>query len=327
MKYVTVITSINPVNEVTRAWAKTCEVNQGQLVVVGDRKSPKSYDLPGCKFIPYDDALPDLKIKSYQVTPLGSYARKNLGYLWAFYHKAPVIYETDDDNAPLKNWELRSECYEHTKLSGDGWCNMYRVMGEASWPRGFSLGHIHSQSIYTLSNSSEACPIQQGMIYGDSDVDAIYRLTNGKDLCFSRSLRHSLDGLWCPFNSQSTWWWPSVYPLMYLPVTCPMRVTDIWRSFVAQRCLRAVGKSVLYHSPAEVIQVRNAHNLMADFAEEISLYLHADQIATGLDALELGQNLVANIRTCYEFFVAKKLLQPEEMTTLNAWLEDCKNLC
>lgn len=114
---------------------------------------------------------------------------------------------------------------------------------------------------------------------------------------------------------------------MYLPVTCPMRVTDIWRSFVAQRCLRAMGKSVLYHSPAEVIQIRNAHNLMADFAEEIGLYLHADQIATGLDALELGQNLVANIRTCYEFFVTKKLLQPEEMTTLNAWLEDCENLC
>jgi hypothetical protein len=66
---------------------------------------------------------------------------------------------------------------------------------------------------------------------------------------------------------------------------------------------------------------------MADFAEEIGLYLYADQIATGLDALELGQNLVANIRKCYDFFIAKKLLQPEEMTTLNAWLEDCENLC
>ena len=88
-----------------------------------------------------------------------------------------------------------------------------------------------------------------------------------------------------------------------------------------------MGKSVLYHSPAEVVQVRNAHSLMADFMEEIGLYLHADQIATGLDALERGQNIVSNIRTCYEFFVAKKLLQPEEMTTLNAWLEDCENLC
>ena len=88
-----------------------------------------------------------------------------------------------------------------------------------------------------------------------------------------------------------------------------------------------MGKSVLYHSPAEVVQVRNAHNLMADFTEEIGLYLHADQIATGLDSLELGQNLVSNIRMCYEFFIAKKLLLPEEMTTLNAWLEDCETLC
>lgn len=327
MNYATVITSINPVNEVTRAWSRLCEVTGGQLVVVGDRKSPKDYDLPGCKFIPHHDTLAELKIKSHGVTPYGSYARKNLGYLWAFFHKAPVIYETDDDNAPLPSWELRHECSDHYKLTGQGWCNMYGVMGMPAWPRGFSLAHIHAKPVYTLSDSTDACPIQQGMIRGDSDVDAIYRLTNGAELSFHQFIHYSVDGMWCPFNSQSTWWWPSVYPLMYLPTTCPMRVTDIWRSFVAQRCLRSMGKSVLYHSPAEVVQVRNQHDLMADFKEEIGLYLHADKIAMGLDSLELGPCLMPNIRKCYEFFVAEGLLMPTEMITLNAWLEDCETLC
>lgn len=327
MKYATIITSINPVNEVTRSWEKLCESTGGQLVVVGDRKSPKSYDLPGCKFIPYDDTLAELNIKSYAVTPFGSYARKNLGYLWAFFKKAPVIYETDDDNSPLPMWEPRLEKCDHYRLSGHGWCNMYEVMGMSAWPRGFSLAHIHSKAVYTLSDSTDPCPIQQGMIRGDSDVDAIYRLTNGSDLFFHQFGHYSVDGLWCPFNSQSTWWWPSVYPLLYLPTTCPMRITDIWRSFVAQRCLRAMGKSVLYHSPAEVVQVRNKHDLMADFEEEIGLYLYADKIANGLDSLKLSTCLVSNMRKCYEFFVAEKLLAPEEMVTLNAWLEDCETLC
>lgn len=327
MKYAIVVTSINPVNEVTRAWSQTCESTGGQLVVVGDTKSPRYYDLPGCKFIPHDDLLADLNSKSCSVTPYQSYARKNLGYLWAFFNKVPVIYETDDDNAPLPNWALRIEGCEHSKLSGHGWCNMYATMGMPAWPRGFSLAHINSQPVYTVSSSTDACPIQQGMIRGDSDVDAIYRLTKGDELSFCKSERLALDGLWCPFNSQSTWWWPSVYPLMYLPTTCTMRVTDIWRSFVAQRCLRAVGKSVLYHSPAEVVQVRNAHDLMSDFKEEIGLYLHANKIAMGLDSLELGTCLVSNIRKCYEFFVAEKLLAQEEMITLNAWLEDCEILC
>ena len=44
-------------------------------------------------------------------------------------------------------------------------------------------------------------------------------------------------------------------------------MTDIWRSFVAQRIAWANGWAILFHEPT-VWQDRNEHNLMRDFRDE-----------------------------------------------------------
>ena len=81
-----------------------------------------------------------------------------------------------------------------------------------------------------------ACPIQQGLADGNPDVDAIFRLVLPLPMNFGRKPPIALcRGAWCPFNSQNTSWWPAAYPLLYLPAYCSFRMTDIWRSFVAQR--------------------------------------------------------------------------------------------
>jgi hypothetical protein len=56
-------------------------------------------------------------------------------------------------------------------------------------------------------------------------------------------------GAWSPFNSQNTAWYPKAYPLLYLPSYCSFRMTDIWRSFVAQRIAWENGWAVLFKSP------------------------------------------------------------------------------
>jgi hypothetical protein len=66
-----------------------------------------------------------------------------------------------------------------------------------------------------------------------------------------------------------------------------MRVTDIWRSLVAQRIAWANGWLVLFHEPT-VRQEPNEHNLMADFEAEVPGYCHNRQIAERLDALTLA---------------------------------------
>ena len=55
------------------------------------------------------------------------------------------------------------------------------------------------------------------------------------------------------------------YPLLYLPAYCSFRMTDIWRSFVAQRIAWENGWRLLFHGPT-MEQERNVHDLMKDFA-------------------------------------------------------------
>jgi len=131
-------------------------------------------------------------------------------------------------------------------------------------------------------------------------------------------------GAWCPFNSQSTWWFPIAYPLLYLPSFVSFRMTDIWRSFIAQRCLWALGHGVVFHG-AEVFQDRNPHNLLRDFEQEIPGYLGNDKFRAVLEALDLraGTEQVAdNLHRCYEALTDAALVPATEMRLLECWLTD-----
>ena len=49
-----------------------------------------------------------------------------------------------------------------------------------------------------------------------------------------------------PINSQNTIWSKILFPLMYLPVTCTMRATDIWRGLIALNIISNDNLSVLF---------------------------------------------------------------------------------
>src|SRR5256886_7991772 len=168
-----------------------------------------------------------------------------------------------------------------------------------------------------------ACPIQQGLADGNPDVDAIYRITLSLPQTFRRDISVALGpGSWCPFNSQNTAWWPDAYPLLYLPAHCSFRVTDIWRSFVAQRISWANDWHILFHGP-DVTQERNPHNLLRDFADEIPGYLQNRAICEALAQLELPRgttHIADNLRTCYQALVIGGWLPDAELKLLEDWL-------
>ncbi len=120
-----------------------------------------------------------------------------------------------------------------------GWVNAYRYFTDVNiWPRGLPLDAIQRPlpPFESLHTQDVACPIQQGLADENPDVDAIYRLVLTLPQNFRADRRVALGkGAWCPFNSQNTTWWPEAFPLLYLPSYCSFRMTDIWRSFVAQR--------------------------------------------------------------------------------------------
>ena len=56
----------------------------------------------------------------------------------------------------------------------------------------------------------------------------------------------SLGYSFSPFNSQNTIWFKAIFPLLYLPVTCNMRCTDIWRGLIALNILQNDNKKILF---------------------------------------------------------------------------------
>ncbi|MCH2050459.1 MAG: STELLO glycosyltransferase family protein [Trichodesmium sp. ALOHA_ZT_67] len=327
-KITLVVTTISEPNKVLQKLATGCQTNNWNFIIVGDTKSPKNFTLTGSEY--YDiQAQIASGLKYAQICPTRHYARKNIGYLLAMKYGTQLIVETDDDNLPLNSfWE---ESYPQIKckiIDKSGWVNVYKYFSDhLIWPRGLPLDKINESvpSYENLTISSSYCPIQQGLANDNPDVDAIYRLVLPLPIKFRGDIKLGLGvESWCPFNSQNTVWFPPAYPLMYLPAYCSFRMTDIWRSFVAQRICWENGWRILFFSPT-VYQERNDLNLMHDFEDEVSGYLNNQKIAQSLSDLKLfsgEQQIPDNLRKCYDIFIRLGLVKSEESELLEAWLQD-----
>lgn len=326
-----IITTINPpspsVQELAR---KHRELQLGKIIIVGDQKGPSTYELDSTYLLDIDvqdDIFPTISRK----LPRNNYARKNLGYLFAIREGASYLYETDDDNSPNASWAPRaSDLINHKEVATQpGWVNVYSYFSsEHIWPRGLPLSEVTTPPIALNEAIGHAfSPIQQGLANKSPDVDAIWRLTLDRPFEFEPSITDTVylpKGVWSPFNSQSTWWWPVAYSLMYLPSYCSFRMCDIWRSFVAQRCLWEFGAGISFHPP-EVEQDRNEHDLDKDFEDEVPGYLLNNKIVKSLGSLNLKKgvdNVSDNLKACYRSLVDEAIFPSEELTLLDLWLEE-----
>jgi hypothetical protein len=323
-----VVTSISGPNAVLRELAGQCKARGLKFYVIGDAPSPADFSLEGCEFYSLErQRATGLRIA--ELLPTRHYARKNVGYLLAMRTHAEWLLETDDDNLPWPEfWAARKPEQCVRSLSATGWTNVYAFFSEANiWPRGLPLDAIQERlpEYDALPEMESDCPIQQGLADGNPDVDAIYRLVLPLPIHFLPDRRVALGAwAWSPFNSQNTAWFPKAYPLLYLPSYCSFRMTDIWRSFVAQRIAWENGWSVLYKSP-DVLQERNEHSLMRDFADEVSGYLNNRTIATQLAALKLQagpENIGENLIRCYAEMARLDLIPEKEMPLVKAWVHD-----
>jgi len=346
-----VITTIQPPTDCVLRLVESLVPREAGLVVAGDTKGPDTFDLSAVagfskerlSFLTIEDQLSS-GFPLAEILPTKHYCRKNIAYLHAIRAGATCLYETDDDNAPLDHWKPREQwinSLRFVEINDDAdtprWINVYRLFTEELiWPRGLPLDCIHDalsqsdQPDSSLRSSPDEvgkywAPIQQGLANGAPDVDAAWRLILDREFDFSDGASVMLSpGQWCPFNTQTTWWWPAVFPLLYIPSYCSFRMCDIWKSFVAQRCLWELGTGVVFHA-AEVVQQRNPHNLMRDFTDEVPGYLENRRIAETLERLSLESDITSvpeNLRTCYAALVSEGIFPEKELVLVDAWIQD-----
>jgi hypothetical protein len=324
-----VVTSISPPNPILQALAEGSQRRGARFIVVGDTKSPESFHLDGCDFFSVSRQR-DLDFKFASICHERSYTRKNIGYLIAIQCGANFIVETDDDNYPTEQfWNDRQETVSGDTVNAKGWVNAYSYFADDFiYPRGFPLELARGTNV-SFAPRSNSVPrtslIQQGLADGNPDVDAVYRMLFPLPFDFKKAAplilpRHA----WCPFNSQNTTFFSGAFPLLYLPTFCSFRMTDIWRSFVAQRILWTIDSELSFHQ-ATVVQDRNEHSLLRDFEDEIPGYLNNLKIVDALENINLEsglESISSNMMLCYEKLCSLDLIGAGELNLLETWLSD-----
>lgn len=324
-KFIVLTTIASPNDEMLEWFSRFSEWN---IVIIGDLKTPdESWEDAPVEYLSIarqDELFPALS----ELAPRNHYCRKNIGYLYAISQKADLIWETDDDTFPYADAFSSLKVDVTGRLVGEkDWINVYRYFTEAGiWPRGLPLDKTTEIGTVLDEGLSKRCPIQQFLVDEDPDVDAIWRLLN-PEVCvrfdFEAEPVILNRGSMVPFNSQNTVFFPEAYPLLYLPHYANFRMTDIWRSFVAQVCLWGQDLHLAFHT-ASAVQKRNPHDLLADFEDEVPGYLHNRKIGHLLGEKALKQSVSGvDIQECARMLwlemVEQGFLPEKERPLIEAW--------
>ena len=340
MRKTLVVTTINSPTEALQESVRVATEANCETVVVGDAKTPANFVMADVEFLPIKEQN-RLGFRISESLPTGTYSRKMIGYLRALKRGAELIYETDDDNSLYRNFFDEALMSSPVRTVGEpGFVNHYRFFtSEMIWPRGLPLDEFinnnrsaprEREAVFGSSSlSAEPFGVVQGLADGNPDVDAVFRLTQAQfdysNFHFSKAEPLAVSAAsrsWLPLNSQVTIWPRDSAALLYLPVTCSFRMTDIWRGYVAQRVFHELDISLMLVGPM-AFQDRNDHNLMSDFADEVEGYLGYRRFVQVLESAELSDLSVGEqLKTLYRRLVDARFFQEIELQYLDDWIHD-----
>ncbi len=333
MRTALIITTINDINRNILKFSNYCKIKKWDLIIIGDKKSPKNYKLKYGKFYSLKEQK-KLNFNYSKICPVNSYTRKNIGYLIALKKMNEVLIETDDDNYPTnKFFQKRKKNYFVKEIINKDWVNIYNFFLKKKtniWPRGLPLEKIKSNEIKISKKRKKGnFFLQQGLADNNPDVDAIYRLMNENiKIKFIDNKKISIGRAITPTNSQNTTWFKQISILMYLPATCSMRATDIYRGYITSNILNKLNLKTLFHSP-NLVQNRNVHDLFNDYQQELPIYQNSTKILKMLQKLNFSKDK-NDLEKCmiksYKLMIKLKLINKKELKFLNAWIKDINNI-
>jgi len=277
-KYI-VVTTINPMTEAIKLFDKLEDWN---LIVVGDKKTPSDYfDLEnGCYM--HCEMQESLYPELSRILGWNTVDRRNLGFLYAYQQGADVVAMVDDDNLPLGNWgkdivlnqEIEVDYYETRPIAFDP---LSVTNHSKLWHRGFPIELLQLRESKKIKK--KITPLVQANLWNvDPDVDAICRMMYNPLVVFNTK-NYYASNRFSPFNMQNTL--VSRKALKYV-ISFPFtgRMCDIWGAYYFQS---HYPESVVY-GPATVehVQDRSWESIVKDLTEEILGYKSTIQLLIAL---------------------------------------------
>jgi len=277
MQKVIVTTTINPPTEAIHRFER---MDGWKLVIIGDLKTPKDYQLKNGIYVgpaeqeKYDKELSD-------AIGWNCIQRRSFGLLWAHDMGADIVAVVDDDNIPYDGWgedlsigrDVEVHYYETDLPALDpvGATNHNHI-----WHRGYPLQLLAKRDYTKRSRKVVRPDIQADFWNGDPDIDAVCRMEHAPECKFDPDRFPLAGNKMSPFNSQNTFLSGRILKDYFL-FPHVGRMDDIWASYYVQ----AKGYKVVYAKPS-VYQDRNQHNLIKDMKQEYLGYEHNLELVTDL---------------------------------------------
>ena len=286
--------------------------------------------------------------------PWNHFGRKNVGYLYAMKKGASVIWDYDDDNM-LKYWikdaatsnsmsidNIIDEINRSEKITVSqptspnlNVYNPYPVLGAPtlpSWPRGLPLEVIKkpeysNNTLLETEMNAKSIGVLQSLADYQPDVDAIYRITQPVPFWFQRSKesRHLMipEGTLTPYNAQATLHFKPAFFALFLPMTVHSRVSDIWRSYFAQRLFWDADIRFGFMPRPIVVQDRNLHSNLGDLNAEQHLYMRSSKLVDFLNEwFGMGDTLVERMEELYIALYEHDYIELDDVYSLQLWLKN-----
>lgn len=320
-----IVTTIHPPSSAIKEFSK---IAGWDLIAVGDLKTTPNWQVPKVKYIsPKEQA--ELFPKFSKLLNWNRYARKNIGYLYAIKMDNQIIAEIDDDIAPYKTYPPDINPNKTIKiLSGSKFINIYQLFGsKTSWPRGYPISQILKKQNINKKLTKIYSPIQNSLLDQNGDFDAIYRLISDRNVNYLKKGQFALEkGVYCPFHSGNTFWYPEAFMLLYLPTYTNPHVEDIWRSYIAQRLIWEINGHLTFTYPTVYTNLRNKHDYLKDFEFEIPMFLQTEKLIAVLDNLSLDKDLGKSLIKIYVALIKIGIMKKEELLTVTEWIKQIESL-
>jgi hypothetical protein len=268
MRKIIVTTTINQPTEAIKLFDS---MEDFDLIVIGDKKTPADYTLRRGTYVE-----PDEQERRYpRLSALLGWnciQRRNIGFLIALETGADIVVSVDDDNIPKPDWGRDLLVGQSASIRNYG-CSAaaFDPIGATNYPylwhRGFPLQLVNARDYSEHEETTKTVLVQADFWDGDPDVDAVCRMIHHPNCHFDFDGFPFTSRTVAPFNSQNTFLSSSVLP-SYFMFPGIGRMDDIWGAYYLQA---ATGVRPVFNR-ASVRQDRNEHDLIRDFSLEVRGY-------------------------------------------------------